>query len=264
MPAALYLRRIERAPPHPPALALLQQIVDAGYAAAVPDPVTRASTLTITETGRADVVAATRLARAANLEVDAHAFEHLQEVLRGERRIALDGLSSKTLSFLFRPETDGVANPEHFGIHFGPRKRRRPSTYFPRTSPRIVSEILTRGSVAAISVPVVIGLPAGTIPATADLYDAWSYEAKLVWIVPGADLVKIIVRPCPEPLTVAFPFVQPIPSEGPLALREMPLLVPEYQELTAATPCPHCGTPATRYRKVGGALICLACHLSFE
>lgn len=74
--------------------------------------------------------------------------------------------------------------------------------------------------------------------------------------------MKIIVRACPEPLTIAF--VKPIPGEGPLALREMPLLVPEYTKLTTAAPCPHCGTTATRYRNVAGALICLACHRSFD
>ncbi len=161
-------------------------------------------------------------------------------------------------------DTDTVITPERFVVHFGPQKQRLPSRYFRRLSPRMMSALLERAAIDAIAGPVVIGLPASTVPKMTGVFPEWSYEAKLVWVVAEADVVKVIVRKSPERWTV--PFVQAVPKEGPLALGELPEWAPSevYLEFVASLPCPRCGTPATRYRQIRDALVCLECGRSFE
>ena len=80
-------------------------------------------------------------------------------------------------------------------------------------------------------------------------------------IVPGA-AVKIVVRTSLEPHEA--PFVSGIPTEGPLALRELPLYAPTYRDSRTPIVCPRCGAAATRHRALTSALVCPHCARSFE
>ena len=199
-----------------------------------------------------------------NLDADVGAFAQVHEVLNGKRRLRLDGTASKMLRIMLGRDTDTVITPERFVVHFGPQKQRLPFRYFRRLAPRMMSELLERGAVHTVGGPVVIGLPSSSVPKVPGAFPEWSYEPKLVWVVPGADVVKVIVRKSPERWTV--PVVQPIPVEGPLALRELPEWAPRevYREFVLALPCPRCCAPATRYREIRDALVCLKCGRSFE
>jgi hypothetical protein len=204
-------------------------------------------------------------AEAENLDADERAFAQLQEVLNGKRRLRLDGRSSKMLRIMFGGrDTDAVITPERFVVHFGTQKQRLPSRYFRRLAPRMMSYLLERASIEAVTGPVVIGLPARHVPDAAGAFAEWWHEAKLVWVVPGAEVVKVIVRKGPE--RWARSFVQPVPNEGPLVVRELPDWAPSevYTELETALACPRCGVGSTRYRVIRTALVCLRCSRSFE
>jgi hypothetical protein len=113
--------------------------------------------------------------------------------------------------------------------------------------------------------PLVIGLPAGEVSRMPGAFPQWSYEPKLVWIVPADESVKIIVRASPERWQV--PFVQAVPADGPLVLRELPDWAPPervYKEFATPVPCINCGTASTRYRAIRGALVCTKCRRSFD
>jgi hypothetical protein len=197
-----------------------------------------------------------------DLNAEARAFGQVREVLAGRLRVPLDAGSSKVLFILFRSATDAVVTPDVFGVHFGPQKRRRPFSYFRSLAPAVVSELLDRAALESVAEPLIIGLPAGDV-ARVPGYPAWSFDAKLVWIVPAAE-VKIVVRHSPERWSA--PFVRPIPTDGPLALRELPdwALQVEHRNFERPLECPRCGTQSSCYRQAGNALVCQRCGRSFE
>jgi hypothetical protein len=207
-----------------------------------------------------------RPAEPENLDADKRAFQQLHEVLSGKRRLGLDGASSKMLRIVLGGrDTDTVITPETFVVQFGPKKQRLPSRYFRRLSPRMMSELLGRASINAVEGPLVVGLPAGNVPKAIGAFPEWSYDAKLVWIVPGADAVRVMVRKSSE--RWRQPFAQPIPTEGAFVLRELPEWAPAeivFRDFAAPFPCPRCGTSASRYREIRGAFVCLHCGRSFE
>jgi len=205
-----------------------------------------------------------RPAEPENLDADLRAFAQVHQVLHRKRRLRLDGAASKMLRIMLGGDTDTVITPERFVVHFGPQKQRRPCCYFRRLAPRMMSGLLECGAVHTVVDPVVIGLPASSVPKVPGAFPEWPYEPKLVWVVPGADVVKVIVRKSPE--RWAVPVIQPIPVEGPLALRELPEWAPTqgYREFISTLPCPRCGAAGTRYREIRDALVCLTCGRSFD
>ncbi|MBS2018007.1 MAG: hypothetical protein JST00_34340 [Deltaproteobacteria bacterium] len=207
-----------------------------------------------------------RASAADDLGADARAFQELHDVLSGKRRLGLDGASSKMLRIILGGgDTDTVITPERFVVHFGPRRQRVPSRYSLRLAPRMMSELLARAAIEAVEGPVVVGLPAGTVPKTTGAFPEWSYDARLIRVVPGTDAVKVIVRGSPEQWT--RPLVQPVPKEGILEPRELPEWAPSevaYTELATDLSCPRCGTAARRYRQIRGALVCLSCGRSLQ
>jgi len=192
-------------------------------------------------------------------EEDERAFERLQEVLGGAR-VALDGRAAKVLALILAEDQDVEITRARLAYHSGPTRSRYPRDYFRRVAPGVVSFLLEHGTAGpgAVTAPLVLGLPAGVIrgpdPDT-------PYAAKRVWILPGDAVVKLFVRPSPDPLEA--PFARPIPAEGSLPLRERPLYTQEYIDAPAPITCPHCKRTATRHRATVGARVCPHCHRSF-
>ncbi|HVH42670.1 MAG TPA: hypothetical protein VM925_10010 [Labilithrix sp.] len=200
------------------------------------------------------------------VDADGRAFVLLRDILACRRRVPLDGRSSKVLQMLLTGSAaDALVTADVFAVHLGPQKQRRPNVYFRRLAPAVASELLDRGSVASVTSPVVIGLPAGEVAMTHG-FPAWSYDAKLVCIVPTDSVLRIIVRASPERWQV--PFVRPVPPDGPLALPpELPDWVPtqvEHRVFANGLACPCCGVESSRYREVREALVCELCCRSFD
>lgn len=195
-------------------------------------------------------------------EPDADPFERVHEVLAGRLRVPL---GPRTVVFFyplfFAGSNDAVVTRERFTVQFGPPKPRRPQRYHLDAAPSIVSEVLARAGVEAVCEPRVLGLPPAEVSVAG--LRTWPYESKLVWVVPGAEVVKLVVRPSAEPLLQ--PFDEPIPADGPLALRELPEWTPriDYRELAAPLACPNCNAEASRYREAHGRLVCSRCARSF-
>ena len=280
--ASFVVELVERIASVPPATQLLHELVAAGLVAAAPAPVTMGSRLRLTERGEAALAEATSagawlpregpprwrspLAPTApgDLGADERAFTEVGEVLDGRRRFRLDGASAKMLRLILGgADTDTVITPERFVVHFGPQKQRLPSRYFRHLAPRVMSELLERAALDAVSGPVVIGLPGGDVPMVSD-FPRWSYESKLLWIVAAGDVVRLSVRRSRE--AWREPFAQAVPPEGPLALLELPEWTPTppaYREFAMPLTCTRCGLESTHYRRLRDALVCLRCGRSF-
>jgi hypothetical protein len=203
-----------------------------------------------------------------DLEADERSFTDVREVLAGRQRFHLDAASSKMLRVvLSQGSVDAQITLARFIVDFGKQKRRHPFCCERRLAPPVVSELLTRAAVESVREPLVIGLPAGTVQEISRRYPAWDYDPKLVWIVPTDANIKVIVRNSPE--RSALPFVDVVPNEGALALRELPEWSPptpaqlRYEEFAGGLSCPNCGTTATRYRSISNALVCGSCRRSF-
>jgi hypothetical protein len=87
--------------------------------------------------------------RAEDLAADARAFDELEKVLDGKRRTRLDDRSSKMLRVLLSGDTDAEITSAQFTVHFGPQRRRKPSTYFRRLAASALSELLARAGCLA-------------------------------------------------------------------------------------------------------------------
>ncbi len=201
-------------------------------------------------------------ARSADL-CDERAFERVLRLLRGGERLQFDGCTSKMLRILFGGDTDSLLTARRFDVHIGMRYR-KPFTYYRRLAPGAVSEILTRAELQNVSTPVVIGLPGASV-ADVRNFGSWSYDPKLIWIVPISTEMQMSVRSSPE--RWRQPFVGAIPDEGPLALRPLPEWhppAPRWRELDETLRCPNCGVEAKRYRELTDALVCCACARSFR
>lgn len=190
-------------------------------------------------------------------EEDERAFGRLHDVLLGAR-VPLDRRAAKVLRLLLDGDCDAEISPNAFGVHLGPTRSRYPYRHFLRTAPGVVAHLLAHAGAGPVRDPVVLAVPAGTIDDDAP----WSHPTKRVWVVPGSDVVKLLVRTSPAP--EEEPFTRPVPPDGPLALRELPALEPTYRELASPLACPRCGSSARRYRALGSALVCLRCHRSFD
>jgi len=194
---------------------------------------------------------------------DEHAFDDVCRVIRGERRIAL-GRSAKMLRIVLGTgNTDMLSDRARFVVEIHER-RRRPLQDFRRLAPAVVSELLIRTSMDAVFEPTVVGMPAGTVPATLE-NGGWSYPNKLVWFVPTTTSLKVIVRDATYANLIAA--TSPIPLDGPLALRELPSWappIPVYRDFDPPFVCPNCRLACTRFRELGGALICSGCGRSFS
>jgi hypothetical protein len=195
----------------------------------------------------------------ADRAADERAFDRLREVLAGARA-PLDPRASKVLRLILGGDHDLEITRARFAVHLESTRSRYPQEYFRRLSPPVVSFFLERVGVASVPRPLVFGLPAGKVGPPDDAAE-WSYPGKRVWIVPG-DAVKVVVRTSPEPHEA--PFVSGIPTEGPLALRELPLYAPTYRDSRTPIVCPRCGAAATRHRALTSALVCPHCARSFE
>ncbi|OJY31053.1 MAG: hypothetical protein BGO98_45020 [Myxococcales bacterium 68-20] len=199
-----------------------------------------------------------------DLDAEVRAFARLQDVLAGRLRVPLDGSSSMMFRIMVEgPASDALVTPDVVAVHVGPRRRRRPLRYSCRLVTAVASELLDRSSVRSLSSPLIVGLPAGDV-ARIDSFPSWSYDAKLVWIAPADAAVKIVVRTSPERWRA--PFSQPVPSDGPLALGELPPWEPrvEHLELENALACPTCSVESSRYRQLREALVCDRCGRSFD
>jgi hypothetical protein len=213
----------------------------------------------------------------------AHAFERIQACLAGGPRAPLTPGASKALLFVLggrlfehwthSPPADAEITETSFDVYFDMRRSKRPSPYVPSLAFPVVSELMTRADVGAILRPIVLGLPAGSVPpasygAAPDFespppYPGWSYGHKLVWIVPGTEMVRLVVRPWAQ--GGDRPWSQEPPADGPLALPpELPHWAPEFLSLDAAVACLHCGSPAARYQRLAGAwVVCSRCGRPF-
>jgi hypothetical protein len=212
------------------------------------------------------------------------AFDWVKQILDGGPRVPL-GFGSKMLCIVLggdfeESETvEAGANVEltqkAFEVHFPPQKRRRPSSYFRSLALPVVSELMTRAALRRVTRSVVVGVPAGRVPrlgseaiaeGTEPGFPAWSYGPKLVWIVPGMDIVRLFVRPAPEPWRRSWS--DEIPVDGPLALPpELPPWAPEphvFVSFDEPRACPHCQSPSLRYRRADDILICPKCARSFR
>lgn len=193
-------------------------------------------------------------------EDDEGAFDRLREVLEGGRA-PLDPRASKVLRLILGGDHDLEVTRARFAVHLQSTRSPYPQEYLRRTAPAIVSFLLARAEVPAVPRPLVFALRGGQVRSPEGTAE-WGYPAKRVWIVPGAEVVKVLVRTSPEPNEV--PFVSGIPTEGPLAWRELPLYEPTYRDSRAPIVCPRCGASATRHRVLRSALVCPHCARSFE
>lgn len=128
-----------------------------------------------------------------SLELDEQAFARLQEVLAGRARVPLDTASAKLLRVVLGGDTNAVVTAAQLVIHFSGVEARFPLCYMRRLAPAAVQALLDRAGLVRLAEAAVIRLPAGEVPAVEN-FRGWSHAGRRVWIVPGADLVRIAVR----------------------------------------------------------------------
>jgi hypothetical protein len=210
------------------------------------------------------------------------AFERVQACLAGGPRAQLTPAASKALLFVLggrlfehwshSPPADAEITETSFDVYFDLRRSKRPSPYFPSLAFPVVSELMTRAGLAAVRQAIVAGLPAGAVPSVpyaampdfeSPPYPGWSYGSKLVWIVPGTDMVRLVVRPWPE--GGDRPWSKEPPADGPLALPPaLPQWEPEFLSFDTAVTCLHCGSRAAQYQRLGEGLVaCSRCGRPF-
>ena len=169
-------------------------------------------------------------------------------------RFPLDAGASKVLRLMLeRPEgCDAVLRPDGFEVRFGwsPSRHR----YNLAAGPQAVSYLLdlAQAAAGAIEVQAVVG------PATVAALDgdAWSFEARRVWLTRSTSSVAIAVRrtDANEPPRSLRPFPEPIDYPPP-----------SFVELSSAQFCPACGALGSRLRQLmTGFLVCSACGGSFQ
>jgi hypothetical protein len=216
------------------------------------------------------------------------AFDLVKRCLDGGPRASLGKDSSKLLSFVLGGAS-GEGETTHTGrdveiaesafvIHFGPQKARRPSEYPCSLALSVISQLMTLADLRTVTRPVVVGLPAGRVPEFSEPrlaedphgpkapFPAWSYGPTLLWFVPGADTVRLVVRPGAE--AWHRPWSRDIPVDGPLALPPEPPAwrpeVPVFASFREPIACPHCQSSSSRYRQTADVLICSHCARSFR
>jgi hypothetical protein len=213
------------------------------------------------------------------------AFDRVKQCLKGGPRIPLDHGSSKMLLFVVGGQldwrwpvhtgTDVEITDRAFVVHFSPQRKRVPSSYYRSSAPPVVSELMTRANLRMVTGSVVVGLPAGHVPAvrgnvlpelTEPPFPAWSYGPKLVWIAHDTDTVRLVVHPSAEPWR--RPWSLETPDEGALALPpELPFWTPEapaFALFGEPMACPQCRSTSSRYRQIDERLICPHCGSSFR
>jgi hypothetical protein len=167
-------------------------------------------------------------------------------------RYPLDTISSKALRFMLaRPDgCDATVSPSRFEVRFGwhPARHR----YVLRAAPPVVSELFRLADAApAPSVRARIG--PGTIPITGAV--SWSFGPRWLWMDASGTTVSIRVRDGTGRVGIpadSEPLPEPIKSPR------------RFVDLAWPLPCPHCATPALRYRQLqDGSLVCPACSRSF-
>lgn len=207
------------------------------------------------------------------------AFDVTQEVLAGKRVPARPGDAKLTYLLLDCPTSD-------IQIDAGKFERRRaqippPEAYSRGVGPIVVGHLMDRAGLTRITEPVVAAIPSAplwivkndTLPSGEGW--RWSTEAPPIgwfsekmtppdlcgWFIPGPHVLQILLRA--QPTLPEAP--QPIPTKGPFAVEPLPRSpVPtRFRNEDPPRRCPHCQRSASRFRDLGGTLICLACHRSF-
>jgi len=186
-------------------------------------------------------------------ERDPESFAAALQTFEGHR-YPLDGGASKVLQFMLeRPEgCDADLSADRFEIRFGwhPARHR----YVLRTAPPLLSQLLTLAAVPSGEVHVHAKIGPATIPAVR--FPPWSFDPRLIWLEASSSAITIQVRtPSGGKDSTEPPPRIPPPIEPP----------PKFLEFPAPFACPHCSTPALRFRHLHeGPLVCGSCGRSFR
>jgi hypothetical protein len=182
---------------------------------------------------------------------DDESFRRTLDAFDGAR-YPLDVGSSKVLRFMLaRPDgCDATVSPSRFEIRFGwhPARHR----YVLRAAPPVVSELFRLADATpAPSVRARIG--PGTISIAGTV--SWSFGPRWLWMDASDTAASIRVRDATSRAGKPTD-LEPLPE---------PIKYPRrFVDLAPPLPCPHCTTPAHRYRQLhDGSLVCPTCSRSF-
>jgi hypothetical protein len=128
-----------------------------------------------------------------------------------------------------------------------------------------LSDVLQRASAPAVTEALVIGLPSGIVGIAED-FPAWSFDPKLVWIVPDTDSVKLMIRADVLGRQTRQTVRATALSSGcaaAIAARQVDAHLTRHVDFHAPLTCPWFGGSSTRYREVRDGLICPRCARSF-
>ncbi len=191
-------------------------------------------------------------------------FERAKAVLAGEPYSTSDRAVRKVVRSVDSFEGSNLwINREAFEMRWVNENRKRAHSFFLDLAPGLVLDLMSRMGVPEISTPTV-GYLAPSRTQLAML--AGDEVDRVAWIIPGADEIRVMVRPLAGRIP---PPPGPVLEDGPWPLPEPlpPWRAPEVVFVQFQPPlvCPHCAKPSESYRKLDdGSLICQQCGRSFD